>query len=386
MARARRRAGELPLSAPDIGADEVEEVLATLRSGWLTAGPRVQELQAGLERYLGVPHVRCLSSCTAGLQLGLRIAGVGPGDEVLVPTMTFVACANVVEQAGARPVLVDCEPESGLVDLDHADSLVTTRTAALMPVHLGGHPVDLDAVNAFRDRNGVAVVEDAAHAIGARWRGRAVGAHGNPTAYSFHASKNMTTFEGGALAVHDEATAERVARLAVQGLSRSSWARHGSPEPAAYEVVEPGFKSGMHDVAAAVGIHQLRRLDGWIERRRAIAEAYDERLSALPLELPPPVPHHARHAHHLYAVRVRPDAPAGRDEVVAALHEARIGSSVHYRPIHTFTYYATRCGLRPEDLPAAWDRSRRAVSLPLHHRMTEEDVEDVAAVIAGVLG
>ena len=242
MDRATQRAEYLRLSAPLVGRDEIEELLDAIRSGWVTTGPKVQVLQSRLEEYLGVPHVRCLSSCTAGLQLALKVAGIEPGDEVLVPTMTFVACANAVEHLGARAVLVDCEPDTGLIDLENAAAKVTANTAAIMPVHLAGRPVDMDAIAAFKQRHGIAVVEDAAHAIGAKWRGRRIGAHGNPTAFSFHATKNMTTFEGGALTVQDQHTAERVERLSLHGLSRSAWTRHDTAAPATYEVPEPGYK------------------------------------------------------------------------------------------------------------------------------------------------
>jgi dTDP-4-amino-4,6-dideoxygalactose transaminase len=386
MDRGTKRAEYLHFSRPTIGDEEVEELLDAIRSGWLTAGPKVETLSGRLAEYLGVEHVCCLASCTAGLSLALRLAGVGQGTEVLIPAMTFVSCANAVEHLGGRVVLVDCDPATGLVDLGHAEALVSERTVAIAPVHLGGRPLDLDALNAFRDRHGIAVVEDGAHAIGAEWRGRRVGAHGNPAAFSFHATKNMTTFEGGALTLQDADSAERVARLAMHGLSRSSWSRHDTFEPARYEVLEPGFKLAMHDIAAAVGIHQLTRLDGWIERRRALAAAYDERLAGMPLELPPHVPPHARHAHHLYMVRVREDAPAGRDAVVAALHAARIGSSVHFQPIHTFAYYRARYGLRPDDLPVALERAQRVISLPLHPAMTEQDVDDVGAALGEALG
>jgi len=386
MERATERAEYLRFSAPEVGQDEIDELLDAIRSGWVTTGPKVATFQDRLERYLGVPHVRCLASCTAGLSLSLRLAGVEPGDEVLVPAMTFVACANTVEHLGARPVLVDCEPDSGHIDLDHAAALVSERTAALMPVHLAGHPLDMDAVNAFRDRHGVPVIEDAAHAIGAEWRGRRVGAHGNPTAFSFHATKNITTFEGGALALVDGAAAERVQRLSLHGLSRSAWSRHDTRVPAGYELTEPGFKCAMTDIAAAVGIHQLARLDGWIDQRERLADAYDERLADLPLELPPRPPAHARHAHHLYVVRLREDAPRERDEVLAALHAARIGASVHFKSIHLFTYYRDRYGLRPGDLPVSTHRSAHSLSLPLYPAMTEADLDDVVSTLAEALG
>ena len=385
MEKATQREHLLRLAAPEIGDAEVEEILETLRSGWLTTGPRVQRLQGALEEYLGAPHVRCTSSCTAGMQLGLRLAGVGPGDEVLVPAMTFVSCANVVEHAGARPVLVDCEPATGTLDLDHAASLVTVRTVAVLPVHLAGHPLDMDAVNAFRDRHGLAVVEDAAHAIGAEWRSRRIGAHGNPTAFSFHATKNMTTFEGGALALFDADSAERAQRLSLHGLSRTAWSRHGTASPADYDVTEPGFKSAMHDVAAAVGLHQLAALDDRIERRRALAARYDERLADSGLELPPGVPDHARHAHHLYLVRIPPAAAATRDELIHELHAAGIQSSVHFKAIHLYAYYRERYGLRPQELPAATARSEQVLTLPLHPAMDDSDVDEVSEVLTAAV-
>ena len=379
------RARFLGVSAPDVGAEEVEELLDAIRSGWLTTGPKVSIFQDRLAEYLHTPFVRCLSSCTAGLTLALRVLGVGPGDEVLVPANTFVSCANVVVHLGADPVLVDADPRTGLVDLADAEQRVTSRTRALMAVHLGGRPLNLDAVAAFRDRHGIPVIEDAAHAIGARWRGRPVGAHGNLTAFSFHATKNMTTFEGGALAMTDEAVVERVERLALHGLTRSSWARHGDSAPAAYDVPEPGFKFGMHDIAAAVGIHQLPRLDGWIERRRELALHYDECLTGLPLDHLDPVPASARHAHHLYTVLVSPDAPVHRDQMARELRGRNIGTSVHFRAIHLHSWYRDRYGLRPEDLPVAGDWSERAISLPLFPAMTSADVEDVARALEEVL-
>ena len=378
-----RRREYLQVSAPSFGAEEIDELLDALRSGWVTTGPKVAELQRRLEAYVGVPHVRCLSSCTAGLQLALRLAGVGPGDEVLLPTMTFVSCANVIEHAGARPVFVDCVGDTGLIDLEHASALVGPRTVAIMPVHLGGHPIDMDALTAFGARHGLTIIEDAAHAIGARWRGRAIGAHGNATAFSFHATKNVTTFEGGALTLTDAADAERVRSLSLHGLDRSAWARHDSASPAGYDILEPGFKLAMTDVAAAVGIHQLSRLDGWIERRSAIAGAYDTWLADLPLALPPRPPAHARHAHHLYMVRVLDDAPLDRDALVRELHAARIGTTVHFAPIHQFTYYRERSGR--VELPVAEDRARRVLTLPLHPAMDDTDVEDVGRALRRLL-
>ena len=378
-------AGFLPLSRPEIGIAEVEELLDAIRAGWVTTGPKVETFERGIADYLGVDHVRCLSSCTAGLLLALKIAGIGPGDEVLVPTLTFVSCANVVEQLGARPVFVDCDPGTGLVDLDAAARAVGPATKALIAVHLAGRPVDMDRLNALRDRHGLTVVEDAAHAIGAEWGGRRIGTFGNFTSFSFHAAKNITTFEGGALVVPDEETSSRVRQLSLHGLSRSSWTRHGRPGADAYDVIEPGFKLGMHDISAAVGIHQLRKLDEWIDRRAELSRRYDAALAGLPLELPEDVHLGARHARHLYVARLADGAPTARDEVMEGLRQAGIGSSVHFRPIHTFTYYAERYGHRLGDLPAAEGLSARMISLPLFPRMRDEDVDVVADALGRML-
>jgi dTDP-4-amino-4,6-dideoxygalactose transaminase len=383
--RGLRRASFLHLARPEIGDDEIREVVETLQSGWVAAGPRVGAFEAALEQRLAPAHVRCLSSATAGLLLGLKLVGVGPGDEVLIPTLTFAACPNVVEQLGAKPVFVDSEPATGLMDLDLIEELAGPRTKAVMPVHLGGRPVDIDRLNGIRDRLGVAVVEDAAHAIGAEWGGQAIGSHGNAVAFSFHASKNITTIEGGALALRDRESAERVERLRLQGLSRSAWSRHATGAPADYELEEPGFKLVMTDVAAALGIHQLAKLDRIIDRRDELAQRYDAALESLPVELEPPTPAGARHGRHLYAVRLSDDAPVPRDALIDHLVENQIGTSIHFKPVHRFRYYREGRGLTDADFPVASRYADRTVSLPFHQGMSDEDVDDVAAAMRGVL-
>ena len=239
-----------------------------------------------LSEYVGAPHARCLASCTAALTLSLKVLDIGPGDEVLVPAMTFVASANAVEHAGATPVLIDSEPGHGLIDLDAAEAAITPRTRAIMPVHLAGRPVDMDRLAELRDRHGLHVIEDAAHAIGAEWHGRRIGSWGNLTAFSFYATKNITTIEGGAILTDSPAIAERVERLALHGLSAGAWQRFTDRGFRHYEAVEPGFKYNMTDIQAALGLVQLPQLDGWIERRRELWERYDELLVDLPLDDP----------------------------------------------------------------------------------------------------
>jgi dTDP-4-amino-4,6-dideoxygalactose transaminase len=385
VTRDLQRGTFLDVARPELGDDEIAEVVDTLRSGWLVAGPKVSAFEAALEQRLAPARVRCLSSATAGLYLGLRLAGVGPGDEVILPTLTFAACSNTVELLGATPVFVDSEPSTGLLDLHAVERRLGPRTRAIMPVHLGGRPVDLDHVNALRDAHGVAIVEDAAHAIGAEWGGRPIGTHGNATSFSFHPSKNMTTIEGGALALPWLEEAERVDRLRVQGLSRSAWSRHGSASPADYELDEPGFKLTMTDVAAAIGIHQLAKLDGFIDRREELAQRYDDLLADLPLELEPPPPPGARHGRHLYAVRLAAGLGVDRSEVITGLRDRQIGTSVHFKPLHRFRWYRERHGLSDVDFPVASDYADRTLSLPLHPGMSADDIHDVAAGLAALL-
>ncbi len=332
----------LIFGSPVIGEAEIAEVVDSLRSGWVGTGPKVQRFEQLLADYVRVPHVRCLASCTAALILAMEALGIGPGDEVLVPAMTFVASANAVEHAGARPVLVDSVPATGLIDFEAAEAAITPRTRAIMPVHLAGRPIDMDRLAAFRDRHGVVVIEDAAHAIGAEWHGRRIGAFGNVAAFSFYVTKNITTIEGGAIASESEELAEEIERLALHGLSLGAWQRFSDAGFKHYEVIRPGYKYNMTDVQASLGLRQLPRLDEWIGRRAELWNRYDSELAGLPLTTPPPAEPGTRHARHLYQVLIEPDAPLPRDELLDALNERKIGTGVHYRGVHLHPYYRDR--------------------------------------------
>jgi dTDP-4-amino-4,6-dideoxygalactose transaminase len=353
----------------------------SLRAGWIGTGPKVQRFERMLEQYVGVPHVRCVSSCTAGLMLSLRSLGIGPGDEVIVPSMTFVASANAVEHAGARTVLVDSDPETGLVDLDAAERAIGPSTKALMVVHLAGRPLDMERVNELRDRHRIHVIEDAAHALGAEWSGRRIGAHGNLTCFSFYATKNITTAEGGAVATEDPEVAAEIERLALHGLSLGAWERFSDSGFRHYTVQEPGFKFNLTDLQAAIGIHQLPRLDRWIERRAELWARYDDLLADLPLRTPSPWPTSIRHARHLYSVQLTPEAPISRDELLDRLHEQRVGAGVHYLGVHLHPYYRDRYELAPEDLPVASEISQRTLSLPLSPKVADADQDDVVEAL-----
>lgn len=371
----------LVFGAPIVEEAEIAEVVDSLRSGWVGTGPKVQRFERMLEEYLEVEHVRCLSSCTAALILGMMVLGVGPGDEVLVPAMTFVASANAVEHTGAVPVFVDSEADTGLMDLADAEAKITERTKAVMPVHLAGRPLDMGRLNALRDRYEILIVEDAAHAIGAEWEGARIGGHGNLAAYSFYVTKNVTTVEGGAIATADPEIAAEVERLALHGLSLGAWERFSDRGFRHYEVVKPGWKWNMTDIQAALGLHQLPRLDAWIEQRDALWARYDELLGGLPLELPPAPPEQGRHARHLYQVLVTPDAAVDRDELLARLDERRIGTGVHYRGVHLHPYYRETYSIDPASLPVATEISERTLSLPLSPGITEADQDQVVAAL-----
>jgi dTDP-4-amino-4,6-dideoxygalactose transaminase len=376
----------LVFGAPVIGEEEIAEVVDSLRSGWIGTGPKVARFERMLEEYIGVAHVRCVSSCTAALILALRVLEIGPGDEVIVPTMTFVATANAVEHAGATPVFVDSEPVTGLADLDAVAAAVTPRTRVILPVHLGGRPVDLDRLEGLRDRHGLAVVEDAAHALGAEWHGRRIGTHGNLTAFSFYATKNITTAEGGALATSEPAVAAAVERLTLHGLSAGAWQRFSDSGFVHYTVEEPGYKFNLTDLHAALGLHQLPRLDDWIDRRAELWDRYDELLADLPLTTPAPPDPDTRHSRHLYMVLVEPEARLSRDEVLGFMHARGVGAGVHYRAVHLHPYYRDTYRLDRADFPVADDMSERTLSLPFSPAVTERDQERVADVLREALG
>ena len=376
----------LIFGSPVIGEEEIAEVVASMRSGWVGTGPKVQRFETMVADYVGAAHCRCLSSCTAALILSLQVLGIGSGDEVIVPAMTFVASANAVEHAGATPVLVDVDPATGLIDLDAAEAAITPRTRAIMPVHLAGRPVDLDRLGELRVRHGLVVVEDAAHAIGAEWKGRRIGSDGHLVAFSFYVTKNITTIEGGALVTEDEELAAEVERLALHGLSLGAWQRFSDTGFRHYEVVRPGFKYNMTDVQASLGLHQLPRLDEWIDRRAELWERYDGLLDGLPLQTPPPPEPDTRHARHLYQVLLAPDAPITRDALLDGLAARNIGTGVHYRGVHLHPYYRDKYGLSPEEFPVSTSISDRTLSLPLSPKVSEADQDDVVAALRELLG
>lgn len=382
-----RRATFLPYSPPSIGQDEIDEVVDTLRSDWITTGPKTRAFEQQFAAYVGAPGAASLmlNSCTAGLHVALATLGVGPGDEVIVPALTFAATANVVEHLGATPVLADVSPDTLCLDPAAAAAAVTPATRVLVPVHYAGHPADLDALDRLAAHHGLEILEDAAHAIPTRYRDTMIGSRSNFAAFSFYATKNLTTAEGGALTGPPELL-ERARILALHGMSKDAWKRFDKSGSWAYDVVAPGFKYNMTDLQASLGIHQLRRLERFHGRRREVARTYDRAFRGVPALEPPVERPEAASAWHLYVLRLRPERlRIDRDAFIEELKARNIGTSVHYRPLHMMSYYADRYGFVPEDYPVARDAFERMLSIPLHPALGDDDVEDVIDAVLSIV-
>jgi dTDP-4-amino-4,6-dideoxygalactose transaminase len=376
----------LVFGAPQIGAEERAEVLACLDSGWLGSGPRVAELESRLREYLGAPAVVAVNSGTAALHLSLLELGLEPGAEVITSPMTFCATANAIVHAGARPVFADCDPVSMNIDPAEIRRRITPRTRAILPVHFAGRPCDMAAIGALAAEHGLRVVEDCAHAIESTVDGRHCGTLGDLGCFSFYVTKNLTTAEGGLVVCRDAATADRIRVRALHGMTEDAWHRYRDEGYVHYDVVEPGFKYNLTDLAASLGLHQLARLERSWARRQALWDYYLRELRALPLTLPPPPAPGTRHGLHLFTCLVD-DARTGvtRDELQGALHALRIGSGVHYRPVHLYSHYRRTYGYAPGDFPHAERIGARTLSLPLSPAVTDDDAADVVRALRLVL-
>ena len=376
----------LPFSRPNLGDAEIQAVVETLESGWITTGPRTEKFAAAFLDYVGGRFAVPVSSATAGLHVALLALGVGPGDEVVTTPMTFVATLNTIVHCGAVPVLVDVDAATLQIRVERVEERLTPRTKAIVPVHFAGQPSDLDPLMALSASRGIAVLEDAAHAVGTEYRGRRIGSFPTTSVFSFHPNKNMTTGEGGMIVTGDERVFERASLLKFHGMDREAWkrfAKEGSPR---YDVAVPGFKYNMMDIQAALGLGQLPRLEGFIAERTRLASRYDQAFEGLRgLILPRRVPYPARHAWHLYTPLVDVDRlRLDRDGFMAELKRRNIGTGLHYTAAHEFSYYAGRFGWRHDDFPEAHFVSERIVSLPLFPGMSDADQDDAIDAVREV--
>jgi len=380
----------LPFALPELGDEEIAEVVDTLRSGWITTGPKAKRFEQAFAEFLNEPQIECIAvnSATAGLHLALEALGIGPGDEVITTTHTFTATAEVVRYMGADVKLVDIDPKTMNIALDQIEAAITPRTKAIIPVHYAGLAVDMLTLLDIARRHGLKVVEDAAHALPTTLEKELIGTMGsNATVFSFYANKTMTTGEGGMLVTRDAELAKRARVMRLHGINRDAFDRFTAKVPSwYYEIVAPGFKYNLTDIAAALGLHQLKRLPAFQRRREQIAARYFEALADLPLILPPQAPEGDVHSWHLYVLRLTEDAPIGRDEFIERLFEQGIGCSVHYVPLHQHPYWKERYGLTPEMFPESQKAYERTVTIPLYTAMTDDQVERVIAAVRRALG
>lgn len=377
----------VPFSPPDIGGGEIAEVVATLESGWLSTGPRVRRFEEEFAAYIGAPHAIALNSCTAGLHLSLIAAGVGPGDEVITTPLTFCATANVIIHAGATPVFADVDPTTANLDPAATEAAITPRTRAIIPVHYGGRPVDVAAFQALAYRHGLVLIEDAAHCIEGVAAGRKIGTTADFTCFSFYATKNLTTGEGGMVTTASASAAELLRVASLHGMSRDAWSRYQHLGPTRYDVVLPGFKYNMPDLQAAIGLHQLGTIGTRLARRCQIWRQYDDAFADLPIDTFEPVPPANVHARHLYTILVdRQSSGQTRDDLAETLAASGVASSVHFPAVHLHRYYAERFGFERGMFPHAERIADTVLSLPLSPALTDGQVDAVIRAVRGAFG
>jgi len=378
----------IPFALPDLGNEEIDSVVDTLRSGWITTGPKTKQFEREFAAFLGADvQALAVNSATAGLHLAVEAIGIGPGDEVITTPHTFTATAEVIRYMGAHPVFVDIDPSTFCIDPARIEAAVTPRTKAIIPVHYGGMSCDMDAILDIARRRNLKVIEDAAHALPSLWKGQLIGTlDSDVTVFSFYATKTLATGEGGMLVTRNPEIARRASVMRLHGISKDAFDRYTSRAPAwHYEIVAPGFKYNLTDVASAMGIEQLKKAPGFHARRLTLAVRYDEALRDLPLTLPPRPPDGSAHAWHLYVIQLLDSAGIPRDQFIEDMAAAGIGTSVHYIPLHLHPYWRDTYGLRPEQFPNTSRAFNRIVSLPLYTRMTDEDQDRVICAIRSIL-
>jgi dTDP-4-amino-4,6-dideoxygalactose transaminase len=376
----------IPFHQPAIGDDEVRAVVETLKSGWLTTGHKVKTFEEDFVRYVGSKYAVAVNSGTAALHLALDAIGIIEGDEVIVPTMTFTATAEVVLYFKAKPVLVDCQPDTLNLDPAQIEAAITPKTRAIIPVHIAGRPCDMDGILQIAKKHDLKIIEDAAHALPASYRGAAVGTIGHITCFSFYATKTITTGEGGMATTDNPEWAERMRMMSLHGISHDAWKRYTKEGSWYYEVVRPGFKYNLTDLAAAIGIEQLKKCGEFWKARQRIATVYQKAFAELEeIQLPPSCGIEMQHAWHLFIIQLNLGRlKINRNQFVELLRENEIGTSVHFIPLHLHPYYRDKFSYQPEHFPNASAAFEQIVSLPIYPRMTESDVEKVIGAVTAI--
>ncbi len=376
----------VPFHRPCLGPEEEAEVIDTLRSGWLTTGPKTKRFEKEFAAYTGAKHAIAVNSCTAALHTSLVALGIGPGDEVITTPITFASTANVIEHVGAKPVFVDVEPDTLNLNPALLEQAITTKTKAIIPVHFAGHPCDMDAIQTIATAHGLHVIEDAAHAIESVYQGKKIGSISRTTCFSFYATKNMTTGEGGMITTQDNELAERLRVLSLHGISTDAWKRYGPQGYKHWDILEPGFKYNMFDIQAAIGLHQLRKIDNFHALRQRWVHRYDEAFADLAELIRLRRRTNITCAFHLYAVRFDTESLSlSRDQIIQKLQERGIGIGVHFRAVHLHPFYRIKYGYCPGTFPVAEYAGDRLISLPLFPTLTEEQIDFVIRGVRDVV-
>jgi dTDP-4-amino-4,6-dideoxygalactose transaminase len=372
----------LEFNKSSIGKEEIDEIIDTLHSGWITMGPKVQKFEARFAKFIGVKYAVAVHTCTAALHLALLAHGIGPGDEVLVPSFTFVSTVNVILQVGATPVFVDISEQSMGIDPGDVEKKITKKTKAIIVVHFAGLSVDLDVISKTAKKHHLIIIEDAAHAAGSKYNGKYIGTHHNTACFSFYATKNLTTGEGGMLTTDDSAIADYVTKSRLHGISRDAWKRYSKEGTWRYDIVTPGFKYNMTDMQAALGLHQLTKLPRFIKRRQQIAAMFDKGFADHPgIQVMHP-PKTSSHAYHLYPIQL---LTYSRDKFIDDMKQENIGVSVHFIPVHQFTYYKKHFPVKKGSLEHTDAVAERIASLPLYPAMTDAEVKRVIRTVKEIV-
>lgn len=366
--------------SPNIGQEEIDEVVDCLKSGWLSTGPRVAKFEEAFGRYVGVKHALAVNSCTAGLHLSLLAAGVGAGDEVITTPLTFAATANAIVHVGARPVFVDVREEDMNLDVSQVEAAITPKTKAIMPVHFAGRPCDMDEILRLADKHDLYVISDAAHAVEAKYEGAHVGAFRHLAAFSFYVTKNLMTGEGGMVTTDNDFWAEKIKTLALHGLSQGAWDRYSDKGYKSYQVILPGYKYNMMDIQAAIGLHQLKKIEASLVRREAVWAGYNQAFADLPCTRPADPKPGVRHGRHLYTLLIdKKTSGLTRDDFQAELYKKGVGTGIHFIALHLHPFYKNKFNYARGRFPVAEFISDRTISLPLSAKLTEAEVERIIA-------
>lgn len=376
----------IPFAQPLFGREEISEIGKALESGWVTLGPRTKQFEEEFANYVDSKYAIALSSCTAGLLLALLAGDIGKGDEVITTILTFAATANPIVQVGAKPVFIDIDPQTLNIDIEKIEQNITNKTKALMIMHYGGQAVEMDKIKKLAKKYKLLIIEDAATAVGTEFKGKRVGSIGDMTVFSFHAIKNMSTGDGGMLTTNSKKFADKVSLLRLHGMSKDAWKRHSASGSWRYDVSTPGYKYNMTDIQAAIGIHQLRKLDKFIKIRQSYAKVYDNIFSKIDEIQIPHLIENSRHARNLYTIQIDfSNLKIQRDEFIEELKKMNIGANVYYMPLFELSFYRKKFNLKEKSFPEAYEAFRKMVTLPLYPKLSKQEINYIASSVKDLI-